>query len=91
MFSNKAKHKSTLFSVNIDAMDIDSEIDRFQEGGDLYPDSSVVGKERESKKIECRKTVELMERIKMDIKAGVREIVNNVAPANTQLFDVYFS
>ena len=91
VFDNKAKHKSTLFSVNIDAMDIDSEMDRFQEGGDLYPDSTVVGKEKEDKKIACKKTVELMDQIKRDIKAGVREIVNNVAPANTQLFDVYFS
>lgn len=80
VFSSKSKHKSTLFSVRIDNCDIDSEIEKFETGGELhetaqYPDR-VVG---------------LLKKIKSDIKAGVREIVKNVAPANTQLFDVYFN
>lgn len=69
LFTNRRKHKSTLFSI------------RLRDVGDLSEDvSDSDGSSRD----------EAVKRIRDDLRSGIRKIVENVCPVNTQLFKVYF-
>lgn len=81
-FTGNAKHKSTLFSVSVNGSGILSAENEYR-----YRAESASGAE-ERKRNFAR--LDAIERLKRDIKSAVREIAQNVAPANTQLFDTYF-
>lgn len=83
-YKNTANHKSNLFSVALSGTNIQSELDWANQilGDQLSNPQMISTAETKKQKLEM---------IKFDIKSAIREIAKNVAPANTQLFDVQFS
>ena len=70
-----AKHKSNLFSVKI----MNSKLD----------EATAEAARMEGKLTETRRI--LVDQIKNDIANAVRHLANTIAPANTQLFDTFFT
>lgn len=73
--NGKAKHKSNLFSIKISNSGLD----------DLYQQSY-----RASNAALQKTRDALVNRIKTDISNGVKQLVDSIAPANTQLFKTMF-
>lgn len=83
-YKTNANHKSNLFSIALSGTGIQSELDSANQTLTGQISNSQTTSVAETKK-------QKLEIIKFDIKSAIREIAKNVAPANTQLFDVQFS
>jgi len=83
-YSSDAKHKSNVFSIEILSTGIGQMED---EQSAIAGDPDADEKDRETAEDRLQK----LQVLKRDITAAVRDIVRNVTPANTQLFDVYFN
>lgn len=74
-YSGNAKHKSNLYSIVISDSKIEDVESRLESGEIEDPDG---------------RTAQALKMLKFEIMAAVRDIAEDVAPANTQLFDVKF-
>lgn len=69
------KHKPTVFSVRLS----NTHITELEQKNETDPEAVYRAKKQ------------LAEALKKDIANTIRDIAKNVAPANTQLFEVYFN
>lgn len=84
-YNEATKHKSNLFSVQLSGTGIETEYEKTKDSinqtlarGEVPPLSAYQKKKK-------------LENLKFDIENAIKDIAKNVAPANTQLFNVRFS
>jgi hypothetical protein len=72
-----------VFSIEI----LSTGIGSMEESEQAVADDQDASEEDRADAVEALRKLDMLKR---DITAAVREIVRNITPANTQLFDVYF-
>lgn len=77
MKSDYKRHKSTFFSVDVRNLD-------------LTYDEQKIKQQMESDEPNVKNADTIRRNMKLDITNAVRDIAKNVAPAHTQLFEVFF-
>ena len=82
-YKTKAKHKSNLFTVELSGTGIETEYQNVVQSLEEQASDAEAVERLLTKKSK-------LDMLKFDIESAVKEIVKNVTPANTQLFDIAF-